>query len=151
MKYLIFDKRLREIEQELRLSPYARLSDVMQWCEKLITYEQKIEVMRQSTLTLSSEAWGELERDIYEYQRKDNKAITIISEFVSFLVNLDERYSQRLDIFLNFLDNCVRYVRAYAEDLEKNGLSLNVTLHKARQLGTMHWINGKSYHMKLEG
>ncbi|MFK4936162.1 hypothetical protein [Lactococcus garvieae] len=30
MKYIAFDKRLREIEQELSLPPYARLSDVIQ-------------------------------------------------------------------------------------------------------------------------
>jgi DNA repair exonuclease SbcCD ATPase subunit len=151
MKYLTFDKRLREIEQELSLPSYARLSDVMQWCEKLIVYEQKIELMREATMTLASEAWKKLEQNIYDYQSKDDRTITIMSEFVSFLVSLDKRYSQRLDVFLNFLDKCVRYLRGYTEDLEKNGLSLNVTLHKARQLGTMHWINGKSYHMKLKG
>ncbi len=35
----------------------------------------------------------------------------------------------------------------YAE----NGLSINKTLHKARQLGFMHWINGKSYQYRLGG
>ncbi|MGL4334570.1 MAG: hypothetical protein ACRCSC_05855 [Lactococcus garvieae] len=150
MKYMAFDKRLKEIEQELLLPPYARLSDVIKWCEKLIAYEQKLELMRQSTTTLSSNAWGKLEKDIYEYHKQNAKAISILSEYVSFLVSLDKRYSQRFDVFLNFLDNCVRYVRGYAEDLEKNGLSLNVTLHKARQLGSMHWINGKSYQIKLE-
>lgn len=151
MKYIAFDKRLREIEQELSLPPYARLSDVIQWCEKLIAYEQKIELMRQSTMTLSNEAWAKLEQNIVAYQSKDDRAITIMSEFVSFLVILDKRYSQRLEVFLNFLDNCVRYVRGYAEDLEKNCFSINSTLHKARQLGSMHWINGKSYQLKLEG
>ena len=117
MKYIVFDKRLREIEQELSLPPYARLSDVIQWCEKLIAYEQKIELMRQSTMTLSNEAWAKLEQNIVAYQSKDDRAITIMSEFVSFLVNLDKKYSQRLEVFLNFLDNCVRYVRGYTEDL----------------------------------
>lgn len=151
MKYIAFDKRLREIEQELSLPSYARLSDVIQWCEKLITYEQKIELMRQSTMTLSNEAWGKLEKSIVDYQSKDGRSITVMSEFVSFLVILDKRYSQRLEVFLNFLDNCGRYVRGYTEDLEKNGLSINSTLQKARQLGSMHWINGKSYQLKLEG
>lgn len=150
MKYLAFDKRLKEIEQELSLPPYARLSDVIQWCEKLVAYERKIELMRQSTITLSSEAWGKLEQNIYDYQSKDDRAITVMSEFVSFLVTLDKRYIQRLNIFLNFLDNCIRYVKGYAEDLEKNGLSLNATLLKAKQLGSMHWISGKSYQLKLE-
>lgn len=150
MKYLTFDKRLGEIEQELHLPPYARLSDVIKWCKKLIDYEQKIELMRQSTITLSNEAWGKLEQNIYDYQSKDDRAITVMSEFVIFLVSLDKRYSQRLDVFLNFLDNCVRYVRSYTEDLEKNGLSINSTLYKARQLGSMHWIDGKSYQLKLE-
>lgn len=150
IKYLTFDKRLGEIEQELLLPPYARLSDVINWCKKLIDYEQKIELMRQSTMTLSNEAWEKLEHNIYDYQSKDDRAITVISEFVSFLVSLDKRYSQRLEVFLIFLDNCVHYVRSYAEDLEKNGLLINSTLHKARQLGSMHWINGKSYQLKLE-
>ncbi|EKF52474.1 MULTISPECIES: hypothetical protein [Lactococcus] len=151
MKYIAFDKRLREIEQELSLPPYARLSDVIQWCEKLITYERKIELMRQSTMTLSNESWRKLEKNIYDYQSKDDRAITVMSGFVSFLVSLDKKYSQRLYIFLNFLDNCIRYVRGYVDDLEKNGLSINEILHKARQLGSMHWINGKSYQLKLEG
>lgn len=42
-----------------------------------------------------------------------------MSEFVSFLVSLDKRYYQRLEVFLFFLDNCVRYVRGYTKDLEK--------------------------------
>ncbi|MEY8444559.1 hypothetical protein AALM99_07845 [Lactococcus muris] len=149
MKYLAFDKRLREIEEELSLPPYARLSDVIQWSEKLIAYERKIELMREATVTLSREAWGRLEKNIYDYQRKDDRAIRIMSDFVSFLVSLDKRYSQRLEVFLNFLDNCVRYVRGYTEDLEKHGLPINITLQKARQLGSMHWINGKSYQSKL--
>ena len=149
MKYLAFDKRLREIEEELFLPPYARLSDVIQWSEKLIAYERKIELMREATVTLSREAWGRLEKNIYDYQSKDDRAIRIVSEFVSFLVSLDKRYSQRLEVFLNFLDNCFRYVRGYTEDLEKHGLPINVTLQKARQLGSMHWINGKSYQSKL--
>lgn len=151
MKYMAFDKRLREIEQELALPPYSHLSDVIQWCKKLIDYEQKIELMRQSTMTLSNESWGKLEKNIVDYQSIDDRAITIMSEFVSFIVSLDKRYSQRLDVFLNFLDNCIRYVKGYVDDLEKNGLSINEILHKARQLGSMHWINGKSYQLKLEG
>lgn len=151
MKYIAFDKRLREIEQELSLSPYSRISDVIQWCEKLISYEQKLELMREATMTLSAKAWEILEQNIYDYQSKDTRAITIMSEFVSFLLNLDKRYSQRLDIFFNFLDNCIRYVIGYVEDLEKNGLSINKTLHKARQLGFMHWINGKSYQYRIGG
>ena len=106
--------------------------------------------MHQSTMTLSNEPWGKLEQNIYDYQNKDNRAISVMSGFVIFLVNLDKKYSQRLEVFLNFLDNCVRYVRGYAEDLEKNGPSINSTLQKARQLGSMHWINGKSYQLKLE-
>ena len=62
---------------------------------------------------------GEIRKNIVDYQSKDGRSITVMSEFVSFLVILDKRYSQRLEVFLNFLDNCVRYVRGYAEDLEK--------------------------------
>ncbi len=72
MKYIAFDKRLREIEQELSLPPYARLSDVIQWCEKLIAYERKIELMIQSTITLSNEAWGKVRKKIIvDYQSKE--------------------------------------------------------------------------------
>lgn len=150
MKYLAFDKRLREIEQELLLPPYAKLSDVIRWCEKLIDYEQKLELMRQATLTLSCEGWGKLEEKVLECYKEDQRALSILSEYVCFLVNLENKYEQRFFIFLNFLDNCMRYVRGYAEDLERNGLSINGTLSKVKQLGSMHWINGKSYQVKLE-
>ena len=150
MKYLAFDRRLREIEQELLLPPYARLSDVIKWCEKLIHYEQKLELMRQSTMTLSCEGWEKLEEKVLKYYKKDQRAISILSEYVCFLVNLEKKYNQRFYVFLNFLDNCMRYVRSYAEDLEKNGLSITGTLNKAKQLGSMHWINGKIYQTKLE-
>ena len=75
MKYIAFDKRLREIEQELSLSPYSRISDVIQWCEKLISYEQKLELMREATMTLSAKAWEILEQNIYDYQSKDTRAV----------------------------------------------------------------------------
>ena len=150
MKYLAFDKRLREIEQELLLTPYARLSDVIRWCEKLIYYEQKLELMRQSTLTLSQEGWEKLEKKVLESYAEDQRALSILSEYVCFLVNLEDKYDQRFYVFLNFLDNCMRYVRSYSEDLEKDGLSITETISKAKQLGAMHWINGKSYQMKLE-
>ena len=150
MKYLAFDRRLREIEQELLLPPYARLSDVIKWCEKLIHYEQKLELMRQSTLTLSQEGWEKLEKKVLESYTEDQRSISILSEYVCFLVNLENKYNQRFYVFLNFLDNCMRYVRSYSEDLERNGLSITGTLSKVKQLGAMHWINGKSYQMKLE-
>lgn len=150
MKYLAFDKRLREIEQELLLPPYARLSDVIRWCQKLLHYEQKLELMRQLTVTLSQEGWERLEEKVLEYYKEDQRAVSILSEYVCFLVNLEKKYNQRFYIFLNFLDNCMRYVRSYSEDLERNGLSITGILSKARQLGSMHWINGKSYQTKLE-
>ena len=150
MKYLAFDKRLREIEQELLLPPYARLSDVIRWCEKLIHYEQKLELMRQSTVTLSQKGWERLEEKVLEYYKEDQRAVSILSEYVCFLVNLEKKYDQRFYVFLNFLDNCMRYVRSYSEDLEKNGLSITGTISKVKQLGAMYWINGKAYQMKLE-
>ena len=150
MKYLAFDKRLREIEQELLLPPYAKLSDVIRWCEKLIDYERKLELMRQATLTLSCEGWEKLEEKVLEYYKEDQRAVSILSEYVCFLRNLENKYDQRFYVFLNFLDNCMRYVRSYAEDLERNGLSITGILSKAKQLGSMHWINGKSYQAKLE-
>lgn len=36
------------------------------------------------------------------------------------------------------------------KELEKHGLPINIILRKARQLGSMHWINGKSYQLKLD-
>ncbi len=150
MKYLAFERRLREIEQELLLPPYARLSDVIRWCQKLMHYEQKLELMRQSTVTLSQEGWERLEEKVLEYYKEDQRAVSILSEYVCFLVNLEKKYNQRFYVFLNFLDNCMRYVRSYSEDLERNGLSITGILSKAKQLGSLYWINGKSYQTKLE-
>lgn len=79
------------------------------------------------------------------YIREDNDSISIFSEYVLFLVYLEKRYKQRLYIFGNFLDNSVRYIKKYAEDMESQGFSLTGILAEVQSLNEMNWLSILDY------
>ena len=144
-KFLRFEQRLREIEQELWLHPYAKLSEVMTWAENLKKYIGKIHLMQQQSIQLSKEDWGKLVKSMMTYIREDNDSISIFSDYVLFLVNLEKRYKQRLYVFGNILDNSVRYIKKYAEDLESQGFPLTGILAESRNLSEMNWLSILDY------
>ncbi|QDK70142.1 hypothetical protein [Lactococcus protaetiae] len=144
-KYLRFDRRLREIEQELMLRPFAKVSEVMVWAENLKKYIGKIHLMQQESIQFSKEDWGKLVQSMMGYIREDNDSISIFSEYVLFLVYLEKRYKQRLYIFGNYLDNSVRYIKGYAEDMESQGFSLTGILAEVQSLNEMNWLSILDY------
>ncbi len=58
---------------------------------------------------------------------------------------LEQRYHQRLDIFANNLDNSVRYLKKYADDLEKQGFSISGILAESKNLSDMNWLSILNY------
>ncbi|MDT2741900.1 hypothetical protein [Lactococcus garvieae] len=70
--------------------------------------------MRQSIMTLSNVAWGKLEKNIYDYQSKDGRSITIMSEFVSFLVIYPEYdyVSFSLNKNFNYTGEAIAYCKS---------------------------------------
>ena len=136
-----FDHRLREIEGELKLYPYATLSEVIAWGEQLKIALGKIKAMQESSVIKSKQEWGDLQEKMLDYMKIDSDFIQVFSHHVIFLVRLEQRYRQRLSIFANNLDNSIRYLKRYADDLEKQGFSLSGILAESRNLSDMNWLS----------
>lgn len=96
-----FDHRLREIEGELKLYPYATLSEVIAWAEQLKIAIGKIKAIQESSIIKSKKEWGILEEKMLGYLQIDKAFIHVFSDHVIFLVQLEQRYRQRLSIFAN--------------------------------------------------
>ncbi|MCG0999977.1 hypothetical protein LHT10_02270 [Lactococcus lactis] len=140
-----FDHRLREIEGELRLYPYATLSEVIAWAEQLKIAIGKIKVIQESSIVKSKKEWGNLQDKMLDYMKIDTDCIQVFSHHVIFLVQLEQQYRQRLSIFANNLDNSVRYLKRYADDLEKQGFSISGILAESRNLSDMNWLSILNY------
>ncbi|MBS7067914.1 MAG: hypothetical protein KH106_07940 [Lactococcus lactis] len=140
-----FDHRLREIEGELRLYPYATLSEVIAWAEQLKIAIGKIKVIQESSIVKSKKEWGNLQDKMLDYMKIDTDFIQVFSHHVIFLVQLEQQYRQRLSIFANNLDNSVRYLKRYADDLEKQGFSISGILAESRDLSDMNWLSILNY------
>ena len=117
--FRIFDHRLREMEGELKLYPYATLSEVVVWAEQLKITIGKIKLIQESSIIKSEKEWENLQEKMLDYVKIDSDFIQVFSNHVIFLVQLEQRYRQRLSIFANNLDNSVRYLKRYADRFGK--------------------------------
>ena len=143
--FRIFDHRLREMEGELKLCPYATLSEVIAWAEQLKITIGKIKLIQESSIVKSKKEWESLEEKMLAYLQIDKAFIHVFSDHVIFLVQLEQRYHQRLEIFANNLDNSVRYLKRYADDLEKQGFSISGILAESKNLNDMNWLSIVNY------
>ena len=143
--FRIFDDRLREMEGELKLCPYATLSEVIAWAEQLKITIGKIKLIQESSIVKSKKEWESLEEKMLAYLQIDKAFIHVFSDHVIFLVQLEQGYHQRLDIFANNLDNSVRYLKRYADDLEKQGFSISGILAESKNLSDMNWLSILNY------
>ncbi|MCM6841548.1 hypothetical protein NE301_04960 [Lactococcus lactis] len=80
-----------------------------------------------------------------DYVKIDSDFIQVFSNHVIFLVQLEQRYRQRLSIFANNLDNSVRYLKRYADDLEKQGFSISGILAESKNLSDVNWLSILNY------
>ena len=143
--FRIFDHRLLEMEGELKLCPYATLSEVIAWAEQLKITIGKIKLIQESSIVKSKKEWGRLEEKMLAYLQIDKAFIHVFSDHVIFLIQLEQRYHQRLDIFANNLDNSVRYLKRYADDLEKQGFSISGILAESKNLSDVNWLSILNY------
>ena len=143
--FRIFDHRLREMEGELKLCPYATLSEVIAWAEQLKITIGKIKLIQESSIVKSKKEWESLEEKMLAYLQIDKAFIHVFSDHVIFLVQLEQGYHRRLDIFANNLDNSVRYLKRYADDLEKQGFSISGILAESKNLSDMNWLSILNY------
>ncbi|MCT3124837.1 MULTISPECIES: hypothetical protein [Lactococcus] len=143
--FRIFDHRLREMEGELKLYPYATLSEVVVWAEQLKITIGKIKLIQESSIIKSEKEWENLQEKMLDYVKIDSDFIQVFSNHVIFLVQLEQRYRQRLSIFANNLDNSVRYLKRYADDLEKQGFPIRGILAESKNLSDMNWLSILNY------
>lgn len=143
--FRIFDHRLLEMEGELKLCPYATLSEVIAWAEQLKITIGKIKLIQESSIVKSKKEWESLEEKMLAYLQIDKAFIHVFSDHVIFLVQLEQRYHQRLDIFANNLDNSVRYLKRYTDDLEKQGFSISGILAESKNLSDVNWLSILNY------
>ena len=81
---------------------------------------------------------------IEKHANVDVKTIRVWSEYVLELLELDRRYQDVVYSFCVSIDNCVRYLVSYTDELAKYGFSLPQIMVKVRDLGTFHWLNKRS-------
>ena len=81
---------------------------------------------------------------IEKHANVDVKTIRVWSEYVLELLELDRRYQNVVYSFCVSIDNCVRYLVSYTDELAKYGFSLPQIMVKVRDLGTFHWLNKRS-------
>ena len=143
--FRIFEHRLREMEGELKLYPYATLSEVVVWAEQLKITIGKIKLIQESSIIKSEKEWENLQEKMLDYVKIDSDFIQVFSNHVIFLVQLEQRYRQRLSIFANNLDNSVRYLKRYADDLEKQGFSISGILAESKNLSDVNWLSILNY------
>jgi tRNA U34 5-carboxymethylaminomethyl modifying enzyme MnmG/GidA len=143
--FRIFDHRLREMEGELKLYPYATLSEVVVWAEQLKITIGKIKLIQESSIIKSEKEWENLQEKMLDYVKIDSDFIQVFSHHVIFLVQLEQRYRQRLSIFANNLDNSVRYLKRYADYLEKQGFPISGILAESKNLSDMNWLSILNY------
>ena len=81
---------------------------------------------------------------IEKHANVDVKTIRVWSDYVLELLELDRRYQDVVYSFCVSIDNCVRYLVSYTDELAKYGFSLPQIMVKVRDLGTFHWLNKQS-------
>ena len=81
---------------------------------------------------------------IEKHANVDVKTIRVWSDYVLELLELDRRYQNVVYSFCVSIDNCIRYLVSYTDELAKYGFSLPQIMVKVRDLGTFHWLNKQS-------
>ncbi|MFP7371354.1 hypothetical protein SFC12_04420 [Lactococcus lactis] len=139
-KYYRFNKRVNEIEGEIRIPPFGNLSDIKGWAEVVQSFVKKITVMQNYSIEQSKKAWSEFENDTLERVMKNREYSLILARHAVFLSRLDGLYKERMRKFAENLDISVRNLRRYTSDLEENSISLSGVLAESKSLYELNWL-----------
>ena len=140
-----FEQKVESFKHDLYLSPYAKINEILAWCELLIKYEKQIDLLCLEAKQAIQDKLNKLNPDTIEkHANVDVKTIRVWSEYVLELLELDRRYQNVVYSFCVSIDNCVRYLVSYTNELAEFGFSLPQIMVKVRDLGTFHWLNKQS-------
>ena len=140
-----FEQKVASFKKDLYLSPYAKINEILVWCELLIKYEKQIDLLCLEAKQAIQDKLNKLNpTTIEKHAHVDVKTIRVWSEYVLELLELDRRYQNVVYSFCVSIDNCVRYLVSYTDELAEFGFSLPQIMVKVRDLGTFHWLNKQS-------
>ena len=140
-----FEQKVASFKKDLYLSPYAKINEILAWCELLIKYEKQIDLLCLEAKQAIQDKLNKLNpTTIEKHANVDVKTIRVWSEYVLELLELDRRYQNVVYSFCVSIDNCVRYLVSYTNELAEFGFSLPQIMVKVRDLGTFHWLNKQS-------
>ena len=140
-----FEQKVESFKHDLYLSPYAKINEILVWCELLIKYERQIDLLCLEAKQAIQNKLNKLNpTTIEKHANVDVKTIRVWSEYVLELLELDRRYQNVVYSFCVSIDNCVRYLVSYTNELAEFGFSLPQIMVKVRDLGTFHWLNKQS-------
>ncbi|GAB2021727.1 hypothetical protein RyT2_08010 [Pseudolactococcus yaeyamensis] len=140
-----FEQKVLTFKKDLYLSPYAKINEVLAWCELLIKYETQIDFLCQEAEQAIQEKMNKIKPEIIqEHADTDIKTIHIWCDFVLGIIELEKRYQEVVYDFCVSIDNCVRYIISYSNELAEYGFNLPQIMLKVRELGTMHWLGKRS-------
>ncbi len=140
-----FEQKVESFKHNLYLSPYAKINEILVWCELLIKYERQIDLLCLEAKQAIQNKLNKLNpTTIEKHANVDVKTIRMWSDYVLELLELDRRYQDVVYSFCVSIDNCVRYLVSYTDELAKYGFSLPQIMVKVRDLGTFHWLNKQS-------
>ena len=140
-----FEQKVESFKHDLYLSPYAKINEILVWCELLIKYERQIDLLCLEAKQAIQNKLNKLNpTTIEKHANVDVKTIRVWSEYVLELLELDRRYQDVVYSFCVSIDNCVRYLVSYTDELAEYGFSLPQIMVKVRDLGTFHWLNKQS-------
>ena len=140
-----FEQKVESFKHNLYLSPYAKINEILAWCELLIKYERQIDLLCLEAKQAIQNKLNKLNpTTIEKHANVDVKTIRVWSDYVLELLELDRRYQNVVYSFCVSIDNCVRYLVSYTDELAEFGFSLPQIMVKVRDLGTFHWLNKQS-------
>lgn len=141
----IFEKKIRAFKSDLYLNPYAKIDEIILWCEKLIETEKKIDLISLEAKQAIENKFNKIKPTvIQQHANTDEQTINIWSDYVLELLEMEKRYENIVYSFCLAIDNCVRYLISYTDELAQYGVILPQVMISAMELGTFHWINKKT-------
>ncbi|GHU35681.1 hypothetical protein FACS1894192_00780 [Bacilli bacterium] len=140
-----FEQKILAFKRDLYLSPYAKINEILAWCELLIKYESQIDLLCNEAKYAIQEKMNKINPSVIEsHFTCDEKTLRVWSNYVLELLELDRRYQDVVYQFCVSIDNCVRYLVSYSNELAEYGFNLPQIMVKVRDLGTFHWLNQRS-------
>lgn len=143
--FKVFEQKILGFKKKLYLNPYATIDEIILWCEKLIETEKKIDLISLEAKQVIQDRLKKINPDtILNHANADDKTISIWSDYVLELLDMEKRYENIVYSFCIAIDNCVRYLISYTDELYRYGFVLPQVMISAMELGTFHWINKKT-------